>query len=131
MRDPPFSRLDLVICRNLFIYLKPDAQHRVLDIFHFALRPGGLLFLGDSEHVDDGHTLFAPIDRKQRIHVRRTVPRPEGVTVSVPLCGFTAAVHCRKRYCPGTLPRSFSAGQDAAGTSIRGAEPEETCARVH
>ena len=78
LRDPPFSRLDLVICRNLLIYLKPDAQHRTLDIFHFALRPGGLLFLGGSEQVDEGHTLFTPIDKKQRIHVRRTVPRPEG-----------------------------------------------------
>ena len=84
LRDPPFSRLDLVTCRNLLIYLKPDAQHRTLDIFHFALRPGGLLFLGGSEQVDEGHTLFTPIDKKQRIHVRRTVPRPEGVKVSVP-----------------------------------------------
>ncbi|MGI8891079.1 MAG: chemotaxis protein CheB [Chthoniobacterales bacterium] len=103
LRDPPFSRLDLVTCRNLLIYLKPDAQHRVLDIFHFALRPGGLLFLGGSEHVDESHTLFAPIDKKQRIHVRRTVPRPAGVIVSLPLS------RASRRPLPQTvLPRQIA-----------------------
>lgn len=129
LRDPPFSRLDLVICRNLLIYLKPDAQHRVLDIFHFALRPGGLLFLGGSEHVDEGHTLFAPINKKQRIHVRRTVPRPEGVTVSVPLAAML------RRSLPQTvLPRDivplvFSKTTERLGTPLQGAEPEEARAR--
>ena len=103
LRDPPFSRLDLVICRNLLIYLKPDAQHRTLDIFHFALRPGGLLFLGGSEQVDEGHTLFTPIDKKQRIHVRRTVPRPDGLMVSVPYSALP------RRPLPQTvLPREIS-----------------------
>ncbi len=102
LRDPPFSRLDLVTCRNFLIYLKPDAQHRLLDIFHFALRPGGLLFLGGSEHIDDGHTLFAPIDKKQRIHVRRTARRPAGVIVSIPLASAP------RRSLPATvLPRQI------------------------
>ncbi|MBV9008769.1 MAG: hypothetical protein JO354_06325, partial [Verrucomicrobia bacterium] len=75
LRDSPFSKLDLVTCRNLLIYLKPDAQHRVIDVFHFALRAGGLLFLGGSENLDDNHSLFSPLDRKHRIFVRRAVPR--------------------------------------------------------
>ncbi len=79
LRDSPFSRLDLVSCRNLLIYLKPAAQHRVLDIFHFALRPGGLLFIGGSENIDDGR-YFAVLDKRQRLYTRRsTPPRPPTV----------------------------------------------------
>jgi two-component system CheB/CheR fusion protein len=85
LRDPPFSRLDLISCRNLLIYLKRDAQGRVLDIFHFALRPGGLLFIGGSESVEEAHTLFAPIDKTNRLYVRRSVPRPAWSTPILPL----------------------------------------------
>ena len=52
LRDPPFSRLDLITCRNLLIYLDRAAQRQVLETFHFALRPGGLLFLGSAETAD-------------------------------------------------------------------------------
>ncbi len=72
LKDAPFSRLDLVTCRNLLIYLRPDAQKRVFDLFHFALKPGGILFLGSSEHIDDANLLFAPIDKRHRIYVRRS-----------------------------------------------------------
>ena len=51
IKDAPFSRLDLVSCRNLLIYLNTELQNRVIPIFHFALRPGGYLFLGTSENV--------------------------------------------------------------------------------
>ncbi len=74
LRDPPFSRLDLISCRNLLIYLQPEAQQRVLETFHFALRPGGSLFLGMSETTGDG-ALFEPVAAAQRIYVRRDVPR--------------------------------------------------------
>ncbi|HEX6628546.1 MAG TPA: chemotaxis protein CheB [Gemmatimonadaceae bacterium] len=67
LKDPPFSRLDLISCRNLLIYLGTDAKHRVASVFHFALRPGGYLLLGSSEGMDQTSTLFAPVDRKQRI----------------------------------------------------------------
>jgi two-component system CheB/CheR fusion protein len=53
LRDSPFSRLDLVTCRNVLIYFGPEAQKKVFDLFHFALRPEGLLFLGGSESADD------------------------------------------------------------------------------
>ncbi|NIU62180.1 MAG: hypothetical protein GWN66_13840, partial [Pseudomonas stutzeri] len=52
LRDPPFSRLDLISCRNLMIYLDRDIQIEVLRMFHFALNPGGYLFLGSSETAD-------------------------------------------------------------------------------
>ncbi|HLJ55463.1 MAG TPA: chemotaxis protein CheB [Chthonomonadaceae bacterium] len=76
LKDSPFSRLDLVTCRNLLIYLKREAQESVLDVFHFALRPGGLLFLGNSEGMTDSHAMFAALDKVHRIYVRKSIPRP-------------------------------------------------------
>ena len=75
LKDSPFSRLDLVSCRNLLIYLNRSAQSRAFDIFHFALRPGGLLFLGTSETVDEDSTLFSVLDKKQRLYVQRPGPQ--------------------------------------------------------
>ena len=71
VRDPPFSRIDLISCRNLLIYLDGDTQRRVLPIFHYALRPGGFLFLGVAENASQHTDLFSPLDRKQRIFQRR------------------------------------------------------------
>jgi two-component system, chemotaxis family, CheB/CheR fusion protein len=68
LRDPPFSRLDLVCCRNLLIYLDRDIQRGVLEMFHFALRPGGLLFLGSSESAEMAPDLFTVIDKKARLY---------------------------------------------------------------
>ncbi len=75
LKDSPFSRLDLVSCRNLLIYLNRDAQKRALEVFHFGLRPGGVLFLGNSETVEDGSALFAVTDKKHRIYLQRPGPR--------------------------------------------------------
>jgi two-component system CheB/CheR fusion protein len=71
IRDPPFSRLDLISCRNLLIYLGPEFQSRVFPIFHFALKPQGFLFLGNSESIGNHAELFAPVDKKQRVFQRR------------------------------------------------------------
>ncbi|HEX7887967.1 MAG TPA: CheR family methyltransferase [Ramlibacter sp.] len=75
LKDSPFSRLDLVTCRNLLIYLTREAQRRVFDIFHFALQPQGRMFLGSSEAVEDGSPLFSTIDKKHRIYGQRSTPR--------------------------------------------------------
>ena len=94
LHDPPFSRMDLVSCRNFFIYLKPEAQERVLETFHFATNPDGLLFLGASESAGDSG-LFAPIaDGKQRLFRRnaakyRVIPR---ASAADPQPGATSAV---------------------------------------
>ena len=73
--DPPFSRLDLVSCRNLLIYLESDLQKKVIALFHYALRPGGILLLGPSEMVTS--ELFRTIDKKHRLFQSRdTVTRP-------------------------------------------------------
>ncbi len=70
-RDPPFSRLDLVSCRNVLIYFGPTLQKRVVPLLHYALRPDGYLVLGSSETVGRSADLFAPVDRKHKIYVRR------------------------------------------------------------
>jgi len=74
LRDPPFSRLDLITCRNLLIYLNRDVQEQLLQLFHFTLRPNGALLLGASESTDGIPSLFTVIDKAQRLFERRTVP---------------------------------------------------------
>jgi len=75
-RDPPFSRIDLVSCRNLLIYLDTDLQAVVLPAFHYSLVPNGILLLGSSETVSRHESLFATVDRDHRIFQRRNVPSP-------------------------------------------------------
>ncbi|MDQ4122148.1 MAG: PAS domain S-box protein [Acidobacteriota bacterium] len=71
LRDPPFSKLDLITCRNLMIYLNRDTQEQLMQLFHFALKPDGFLFLGSSETADSVPLLFSPYNKKQRIYLRR------------------------------------------------------------
>ncbi|MCA1454577.1 PAS domain-containing protein [Bradyrhizobium sp. BRP22] len=70
IKDAPFSKLDLVSCRNLLIYLNAELQNRVIPLFHFALLPDRFLFLGNSENVTRHPKLFAPVDRRARIFKR-------------------------------------------------------------
>lgn len=72
--DAPFTRMDMVVCRNLLIYLDALAQQRVLQAFHYALRPGGLLFLGTSESTGEASRLFDVIDGKNKVLRRKEVP---------------------------------------------------------
>ena len=67
LRDPPFSRIDLVSCRNLLIYFGADVQNQVIPTFRYALKPGGYLFLGTSESISQFDDLFAPLDKKNRL----------------------------------------------------------------
>jgi two-component system CheB/CheR fusion protein len=76
LRDPPFTRLDLVSCRNLLIYLKPALQERLMPLFHYALNPGGLLLLGNSETVGPSSEHFEPVDQRSRLFRRREGPSP-------------------------------------------------------
>ncbi|MEO6798608.1 MAG: CheR family methyltransferase [Rhodanobacter sp.] len=70
LRDPPFSRIDLVSCRNLMIYLGPDFQQRILPILHYALVPNGFLFLGSSEGVSQNEALFQSVNKKHSVFQR-------------------------------------------------------------
>ncbi|HVF95357.1 MAG TPA: CheR family methyltransferase [Sphingomonas sp.] len=71
IKDAPFSRIDILSCRNLLIYLNGDLQNRVIPIFHFSLRTAGVLFLGNSENITRHQKLFAPVDRKNRVFRRQ------------------------------------------------------------
>ncbi len=70
LSDAPFSKLDLISCRNLMIYLTPDAQERVIQMFHFALNDGGVLFMGMSETAGNNDAMFQPVSKKYRIYKR-------------------------------------------------------------
>ena len=83
LAQPPFSRLDLVCCRNLLIYLEPEAQQRVMIVFQYALKEGGTLFLGNSETIGAAKPLFVPVSKKWRIF-RRT-----GVLAAPPVDQFS------------------------------------------
>jgi two-component system CheB/CheR fusion protein len=77
IKDPPFSRLDLLVCRNLLIYLDPEMQKRLISLFHMVLKPGGFLFLGASESVGRNSELFTAIDKKWKIFRRLESGRRE------------------------------------------------------
>ena len=84
IKDPPFSHLDLIACRNVLIYLNQMAQERVMNMFHFALEPGGYLFLGNSESVAGSSERYTTFNRDQHIYqsrsvAARTYPIPESV----------------------------------------------------
>jgi two-component system CheB/CheR fusion protein len=114
LKDSPFSRLDLVSCRNLLIYLNEDAQRRLIEVLHFALRPGGLLFLGVSETVDDEHALFETLDKKNHIYVQRPGAKP-GLPVPLGASALVRALQLHEHHA-GTAHVSASLhGDDAAG----------------
>ena len=74
LKDPPFSKIGLVSCRNLLIYLNADLQKRIIPLFHYTMNPDGMLFLGPSETVGGFDDLFAPLDRHAKLY-RRKDPR--------------------------------------------------------
>jgi two-component system, chemotaxis family, CheB/CheR fusion protein len=71
IKDPPFSRLDLISCRNLLIYMDVDLQKKLIPVLHYALNPGGFLFLGTSETVSEYADLFSVIDRKLKLYQKK------------------------------------------------------------
>jgi two-component system CheB/CheR fusion protein len=83
VNDPPFSRMDLVCCRNLLIYLEPVLQNKVISLFHYALRPSGSLVLGGSEGLGATTGLFAVEDRAHKIFSRKSGPPRQSGAISV------------------------------------------------
>jgi two-component system, chemotaxis family, CheB/CheR fusion protein len=85
LTDPPFSRLDLIICRNLLIYLEPDAQEKCIALFHYALKEGGYLFLGNAESTGRNKTLFKSLGHKKcRVYQKIETEAPSRLSPSVP-----------------------------------------------
>ncbi|HEX8252351.1 MAG TPA: CheR family methyltransferase [Thermoanaerobaculia bacterium] len=84
LKDPPFSHLDLVSCRNLMIYLDRAAQQRAMETLHFALAPGGFLLLGTAESVDGSANLFSVEDKEAHVYRARAVDRVINVRPPLP-----------------------------------------------
>src|SRR5487761_182155 len=83
IKDPPFSRLDLISCRNLLIYLDKALQRKLMPIFHYALGPGGFLMLGRSESISEFTELFSLVDKKNKIYSRKSKPAKGRVDLRV------------------------------------------------
>jgi two-component system CheB/CheR fusion protein len=83
-RDPPFSKLDLILCRNVLIYMDVTLQRKLLPIFHYALRPEGYLVLGQTETIGSQTELFSLVDKKHKIYRKR----PWDQTLALPASGY-------------------------------------------
>jgi two-component system CheB/CheR fusion protein len=133
INDPSFSRMDLISCRNLLIYLEPGLQKKVIPTFHYALKAGGFLFLGSSESVGGLGELFTPLDKRQKIFVRKaastralTLPmKRAGGDRSTPGRGPAGAAASRKP--PGgaglVVPIELSAGREADRVTVNHLAP--------
>jgi two-component system, chemotaxis family, CheB/CheR fusion protein len=108
LRDPPFSRLALVSCRNLLIYLDRTVQRQVLETFHFALQPGGFLFLGTSESADIADDLFITVDKKNRIYQTRLLARQISLSTSPAVTGDRTDSPRAATPMPGSTPAGAS-----------------------
>ncbi|MBK1705875.1 CheR family methyltransferase [Halochromatium glycolicum] len=110
LKDPPFSHLDLIVCRNLLIYLQRETQEKFIELFHYALNPNGWLWLGPAETIDRAG-LFEVEDKRHALHKRRNVPAPEP---SLPVF-------------PNTWRTTLADGQDGG----RSAEPASSYGLLH
>ncbi len=102
-RDPPFSKLGLISCRNLLIYLQPQLQKKVLRIFHYSLLPDGFLLLGSSESVGDSPDLFSLIERSSKIYRKKNMPSGAAFDVTFGEGAFRGTDR-RTRAIPETRP---------------------------
>ena len=92
IKDPPFSKLDLISCRNLLIYFGPELQKRLMPLFHYALTPRGKLFLGSSEGVGEFTDLFSPVESKAKLYERSNVQAGHARRGSTPVVPALSAV---------------------------------------
>lgn len=102
--DPPFTKLDILCCRNLLIYLSAEVQKKLMPVFHYSLKPGGILLLGSAETVGDAAELFNPLNSKARIFRRReSLLRPERIAFPA---SFSASPSGLSEVAPAVKPRA-------------------------
>jgi len=111
LHDPPLSRMDMVSCRNLLIYLSNQAQEALIPIFHYALRQGGILLLGGAESVSRHENLFQPLHKSARIYLRRNVESPP-FALSLGLLKEPGSGSSKSR---GNRPLGLAVGSDNRG----------------
>jgi len=116
--DPPFSRMDLIICRNLMIYLEPTAQKRLVPVLHYALKPEGFLWMGNSETLGSYRDLFEIDDVKHKIYLKKTTVSRSAVPVAF------NTTHPRDR------PRESQKPPILSETAINGLELQREAERV-
>ncbi|HEX2998591.1 MAG TPA: chemotaxis protein CheB [Anaerolineales bacterium] len=114
LRDPPFSKLDLISCRNLLIYIEREVQESVLDTFHYALNPNGYLFLGRSESAESAKALFQAVDKPHRIYRAKPWAGEHPHVPTLPLRTFSA-----HSYDPVLLARENQRGIPSSMTAIQ------------
>jgi len=122
LSDPPFAKLDVIACRNLLIYLLPEAQARVASLFHFALNPGGLLLLGNSETIAADDDKFARVARTERLYRRVGVDRARPVMLPSRI-GEGALQLARRANAPAGLRTSVLAEHCRASVLAHYAPP--------
>ena len=113
IKDPPFSRLDLISCRNLLIYMGAELQKKLIPLFHYALRPQGMLFLGSSEGVGELSTRFGVMDRQSKLYRRQTDSQSQGRGALAGLMPATTALD------PGPQPGMAKAPAPGSKPSLR------------
>ncbi len=104
LHDPPFTKLDLICCRNLLIYLQPQMQKRLLILFHYALNPAGVLFLGTSETINEFSDLFAVVDNKNKVFRRIESDQRTDRRAHFPVIGKGKAASMDPVVAPDTQP---------------------------
>jgi two-component system CheB/CheR fusion protein len=107
IKDPPFSKLDLISCRNLLIYMGPALHRKLIPLFHYALNPGGFLFLGTSESIGEHVDLFVTLNRAEKLYQRKDdgIPQRFSLARLLPAAAGTTAA---------TRPRGKAAGATGA-----------------
>jgi two-component system CheB/CheR fusion protein len=115
LSDPPFSRLDLISCRNLLIYLEPGLQRKLVPLFHYALKPERVLFLGASESISSFPELFEPVDKKHKLFRKKSGPTPPFRLrfTPQPPAMKTQPPKPESPETPGTLPAGADAQHEA------------------
>jgi len=118
IKDPPFTKLDLICCRNLLIYLDSVLQKKLLPLFHYSLKPKGILFLGSSETIGASVNLFSVSDRKWKIFTRKDCESPGRNILAfppMPAAAKSPEIHCReeaetgiRRLAEGFLTKSYA-----------------------
>jgi len=111
VKDPPFTNLELVSCRNLLIYLQPVLQQRALELFNFALNPGGILFLGSSETTGDMTDYFEPLHNKWKLYHSRGKKRRDMLSESS-INFSTSSRHNRPRLESGSRTTAYSTTEE-------------------
>jgi two-component system CheB/CheR fusion protein len=111
-KDAPFTKLDLLVCRNLLIYLSAELQKNIIPVFHYSLNPGGLLFLGPSENLTTFHDLFAPIDVKWKIS--RRIDGPSSLSRIVGFPFSMARPQASPAPAAGTMQVNYPPRKDSA-----------------